>query len=85
MPPLTTLLNIGPKSAAWLNEVGIHTDEDLADIGAVEAYLRVDHAYPGVSMNLLWSLQGALMDIHWAELPESVKDDLQQQLDNATP
>jgi DNA transformation protein len=80
MRPLTALLNIGPKSAMWLESVGIHTQGDLAEVGAVEAYLRVSETHPNVSLNLLWSLQGALMDIHWAQLPQTVKDDLLQQL-----
>ena len=31
------LRNIGPKSAAWLRQVGLHQSEDLVAAGAVQA------------------------------------------------
>ena len=38
------LRNIGPKSAAWLRQVGLRTREDLAGAGTVEAFMRVRRA-----------------------------------------
>ena len=38
------LRNIGPKSAAWLRQVGLRSLEDLAAVGAVEAYMKVRRA-----------------------------------------
>ena len=38
------LRNIGPKSAAWLRQVGLRTPEDLAAAGPVEAFMRVKRA-----------------------------------------
>ena len=35
------LRNIGPKSAAWLRQVGLRTREDIAEAGPVEAFMRV--------------------------------------------
>ena len=32
------LRNIGPKSAAWLRQVGLRTREDLHEVGAVDAF-----------------------------------------------
>ena len=34
------LRNIGPKSAAWLRQVGLRSREDLVAIGAVGAFVR---------------------------------------------
>ena len=77
MTPIKRLLNIGPKSTQWLEAVGIRTEEDLEELGAVEAYRRVKAAFPGrVSLNLLWGLQGALLDLPWNELPPEMKDRL---------
>jgi TfoX/Sxy family transcriptional regulator of competence genes len=68
--------NIGPKSAAWLRQVGVHTQDDLARLGAVEAYLRVKRAGFRSSLNLLYALEGALTGQHWADLPEDLKSSL---------
>ncbi|MDR2013391.1 MAG: TfoX/Sxy family protein [Rhodanobacter sp.] len=68
--------NIGPKSAAWLRQVGIRTREDLACLGAVEAYLKVKRAGFRPSLNLLYALEGALTGRHWADLPEAHKSSL---------
>jgi TfoX/Sxy family transcriptional regulator of competence genes len=65
------LRNIGPKSAAWLRQVGLRTQEDLAAAGAVGAFLKVKRAGFKPSLNLLYSLEGALTGCHWQELPEA--------------
>ena len=53
--------NMGPKSSEWLASVGIHSLDDVAALGVVEAYKRVKAAYPDkVSLNLLYGLQAAL-------------------------
>ena len=64
------LRNIGPKSAAWLRQVGLRTREDLAEVGAVDAFMRVKRAGFKPSLNLLYALEGALRDCHWQEVPE---------------
>lgn len=65
------LRNIGPKSAAWLRQVGLRTAQDLAAAGAVGAFVKVRRAGFKPSLNLLYSLEGALVDCHWQELPEA--------------
>lgn len=70
------LRNIGPKSAAWLRQVGIHDREALAGMGAVEAYVRVRRAGFRPSLNLLYALEGALMDCHWQRLEPDLRDRL---------
>jgi hypothetical protein len=76
--------NIGPKSSEWLASVGIYSLDDVADIGVVEAYLRVKSAYPDkVSLNLLYGLQAALLDIPWNELPPDIKAELKNQVENS--
>ena len=61
MTALTTLKNVGPKTIGWLQVVGIESVEDLEDMGAAEAYIRLKTAFPDkVTLNALWGLQGAL-------------------------
>ena len=73
--------NIGPKSREWLASVGVHTLDDVAKLGVVETYKRVKAAYPEkVSLNLLWGLQAALLDLPWNELPPDIKSELRKQV-----
>lgn len=65
------LRNIGPKSAAWLRQVGLRTQQDLQAVGAVGAFIKVRRAGFKPSLNLLYSLEGALADCHWQEVPEA--------------
>jgi DNA transformation protein len=75
--------NMGPKSTEWLASVGIHSLDDVASIGVVESYLRVKAAYPDkVSLNLLYGLQAALLDLPWNELPADIQAELKRQVDN---
>lgn len=64
------LRNIGPKSAAWLRQVGLRTRDDLAAAGPVEAFMRIKRAGFKPSMNLLYSIEGALLDCHWQDVPD---------------
>src|SRR5258708_6985771 len=45
--------NVGPKSAAWLRQVGVRTQEDLQRLGPVEAFMKVKRAGFRPSLNLL--------------------------------
>lgn len=73
--------NLGPKSSEWLATVGIHTLDDVARLGVVETYKRVKAAYPEkVTLNMLWGLQAALLDIPWYELPADIKAQLRKEV-----
>lgn len=76
---LSQLKNIGAKSKALLHQVGIMTVDDLDAIGAVEAWKRVRAIEPSASLVGVYALQGALMNMHWNDLPQDMKDDLRAQ------
>ena len=78
------LLNIGPKSAAWLRQVGLRTPEDLAAAGPVGAFVRIKRAGFRPSLNLLYSLEGALTGCHWQQIPEARREQLLAELEIAT-
>ncbi len=75
--------NVGPKSAAWLRQVGVRTTEDLARVGPVEAFLKVKRAGFRPSLNLLYSMAGALADCHWNDVPEAHRQELVAALEAA--
>lgn len=76
--------NIGPKSAAWLRQVGLRTPEDVVAAGAVEAFMRIRRAGFKPSLNLLYSLEGALRDCHWQDVPEARRAELVAAAEAAT-
>lgn len=79
MTSLRSLKNIGDTTAVWLNAVGIHSEDDLIELGPVEAYRRVKDAFPEkATLNLLYALQGALLDLPWNELPPDLKAKLKR-------
>lgn len=75
--------NVGPKSAAWLRQVGVRTAEDLVRVGPVEAFLKVKRAGFRPSLNLLYSMAGAIDDCHWTGLSEERKEALLSELQAA--
>ncbi len=71
---LHDLPGLGPKSAAWLSEVGIDTEAALRSLGAVAAYRRVKHWNPRLaSLNLLYALHAALNGLHWRAVDAETK------------
>ena len=80
---VSKIRNVGPKSAAWLRQVGVRTTEDLARVGVVEAFLKVKRAGFRPSLNLLYSMAGALADCHWNDVPEAQRQELVNALEAA--
>ena len=70
------LRNIGPKSMAWLRQTGVRTLEDLKAVGALAAFVRVKRAGFKPSLNLLYALEGAILDCHWQEIPDLRRSEL---------
>jgi len=80
MHELAELRNIGPVSARRLEAAGVASQQDLEALGAVEAYLVVKKRFPEhTSLNLLYALEGALLDIPWDEVPHVLRQRLREQ------
>jgi len=76
---LAGLLNLGPKSSAWLAAAGITTRAQLERLGAIEACRRVWQAGHPVSVVMAYAIEGALMGCHWNALPWEFKRHLRQE------
>ncbi|MCE7921078.1 MAG: competence protein TfoX [Chloroflexi bacterium] len=75
--------NLGPKSSEWLASIGVYSLEDVARLGVVETYKRVKAAYPEkVSLNMLYGLQAALMDIPFNHLPKDIREQLKREAES---
>ena len=79
---IADLRGLGPKTAKRLSLVGIDTAAQLEEIGAVGAYRLLKDAFPGwTSLNSLWGIQAALMEIVWRQLPDEIKRQLLNELE----
>lgn len=73
-PRLADLPGLGPRSEAWLAEIGISTVAELKAVGAVAAYRRLKHWNPRlVSLNALYALHAALNGLHWRAVDAETK------------
>ena len=75
--------NIGTTILKRLNEIGIYSLADLADMTPASAYKKICAQNPGKIFPVcyyLYSLEGALLDLHWDDLPEDLKKDLRKQV-----
>jgi DNA transformation protein len=78
---LIDLKNIGKKIASRLNEAGIYSEEELREVGAVEAHKRLKERYPHETLPLcyyLYSFEGAIKDKHWDAIGEKRKQQLKK-------
>ncbi|WP_253306227.1 TfoX/Sxy family DNA transformation protein [unidentified bacterial endosymbiont] len=73
---LKDLPNLGLSSERLLHRVGIESIEQLRDVGAVRAYLRIKARSRELSLNYLWALAGALAGCHAANLPKETRHHL---------
>ena len=78
---LLELRNLGMASVNILRAVGVNNYQDLAERGAVETYKHIKSRGIHVSKVMLYALQGALMDIHWNDLPPALKTQLVEEAD----
>lgn len=75
------LLNLGPRSTAWLAGIGVQTEDDLRAMGSVEAYCLVKAQQDGASLNLLYALEGALQARPWNAFTPEEKAALRDAVD----
>ncbi|UJJ30479.1 TfoX/Sxy family protein [Halopseudomonas maritima] len=80
---LLALRNVGKTSSQWLHATGIHTPEQLRQLGPVAAYLAVRARGFNASKALLFAIAGALQDVHWNDLEPTYKRQLLEQLAQA--
>jgi DNA transformation protein and related proteins len=75
--------NIGPTILKRLNDIGVYSLADLAEMTSVKAYKKIGEQNPGKTIPVcyyLYSLEGALLDLHWDDLPKALKTDLLKQV-----
>ncbi len=83
MEDLTKLPNIGPVLAQRLNQIGITTFDQLAELGSIEAVLRIGQTDILTCYNMLYALEGAILGVRWHGIPKSDREQLKTAFDKA--
>ena len=79
---LRDLPGLGPKSEELLIEIGIRTPDELKQIGAVEAFIKLrQQSRSKPSLNFLYALVGAIEGEHWLRIAKTEKSRLLMELD----
>lgn len=76
MGELSKLPNIGKAVEAQLIQSGIRTADELRQIGAKEAWLRIQSFDESACIHRLMALEGAIECVKKTLLPDEVKADL---------
>lgn len=76
MGELSKLPNIGKTVEDQLNLVGILTEAQLKEIGAKQAWLKIQEIDESACINRLQALEGAIQGVKKTELADDVKADL---------
>lgn len=66
-----------------LNSIDVFTKEDIEDLGPATIYFILKNRGFDVSMNMVYALQGTIMNLHWNELPSTVKNILVEQVETS--
>ncbi|MEG0469571.1 TfoX/Sxy family protein [Amedibacillus sp. YH-ame10] len=78
MSELRSLPNLGPFIVDQLYEVGILSGEDLKDVGAKQAWLKIQQIDESACIHRLYSLEAAIQGIKKKDLPQNIKDELKE-------
>ena len=82
MAELRSLMNIGSEMEKKLTTVGITTAEELKAVGSKEAFMKLRALHPRVCLVHLYTLEGAVSDLPYNQLPEDVKQILKDYVDS---
>ncbi len=78
MGELSKLPNIGKTVEEQLNQVGINSVDELKNIGAKEAWLKIQEIDESACIHRLMALEGAIEGVKKTMLPDDVKADLKE-------
>lgn len=78
MAALSKLPNIGPDTERQLNEVGISTYEELKELGAEKAWLKIQTIDESACIHRLLGLEGAIQGVKKTLLPPERKAELKE-------
>lgn len=79
---LSSLKGLGPRSEEMLPQVGIHSAEDLLAADPYEVYKRLKGTVPGIGINALYAIIGAIEDRNWQDIKRERKGEILMRLED---
>ncbi|MBS5508036.1 MAG: TfoX/Sxy family protein [Akkermansia sp.] len=82
---LSQAKNIGATIEKCLNEIDVFTLADLEKMTSVEAFKKIRGNYPDKTVPVcyyLYSLEGALLNLHWNDIPSELKEELKAKIND---
>lgn len=71
-----TTLGLGKTMEKKLHSVGIHSAEELKEIGSKQAVFRLKEKYPGTCVVILYHLEAAIQGVEIKQLEDTCKAEL---------
>lgn len=71
-----TSLGLGKTMEKKLHSVGIHSAEELTDLGSKQAVFRLKAQYPNTCVVILYHLEAAIRGVDMKELDATCKSEL---------
>jgi DNA transformation protein len=78
MGELSQLINIGKEVERQLNQVGIHSYDELKAAGTEQAWLKIQEIDESACIHRLLGIEGAIQGVKKSLLPETRKAELKQ-------
>lgn len=78
MADLTKIINIGKDTERKLHQAGIHTVEEMTELGTEQVFIRLQTIDPGACICLLYGIEGAIEGIRSNKLSPEKKQQLQK-------
>lgn len=76
MAAVSSLLGLGKTMEKKLHTVGIHSAEDLKEIGSKQAVARLNELYPNTCVVILYHLEAAIQGVEMKQLSPACKAEL---------
>lgn len=73
-----TSMGLGKTMEKKLNSVGIHSAEELTEIGSKQAVLRLKEQYPNTCIVILYHLEAAVRGVEIKHLDDDCKAELKE-------
>lgn len=77
--------NIGPKTQAQLNAIGIYTIGQLRACDPYALYAQLKQLNPKVSLNFLYAIMGAQEGRHWIDIKKERRLEILLRLETLAP
>lgn len=71
-----TALGLGKTMEKKLHSVGIHSAEELIEIGSKQAVFQLKEKYPGTCVVILYHLEAAIRGVEIKQLEDTCKEEL---------